>query len=57
MAAGTPALSEIMNVLSTLFRRLGLSPHPLRGAAGGLVENSTETRDCWLLVQSGMPRY
>ena len=46
-----------MNILSTLFRRLGLTPSPLRGAAGATAENLAENRDCWLLVQSGMPRY
>lgn len=46
-----------MNVLSALFRRLGLSPHPLRGRAGASAESSVESKNCWLLVQGSIPRY
>lgn len=54
-----------MNIMRNLFRRLGLQPSPLRGAAEGRVESEAETaaeytlerRNCWLLVHGAMPRY
>ena len=50
-----------MNILLALVRRLGLTLHPLGGwsgeAAATTSESPVEKRDCWLLVQSGMPRY
>lgn len=48
-----------MDALRTLFRRLGLTPSPLRGAAEASAESALamHQRDGWLLVQSAMPRY
>lgn len=48
-----------MDALRTFFRRLGLTPSPLRGAAEAPAESAMEThqRDGWLLVQGAMPRY
>lgn len=46
-----------MNILRTLFRRLGSSPHPLRGAAEACAENRSPAKNYWLLVHAAMPRY
>lgn len=45
--------------ISTLFRRLGLAPSPLRGVAEASAESASEMqqRNGWLLVQGAMPRY
>ncbi|HWU85083.1 MAG TPA: hypothetical protein VN028_07090 [Rhodocyclaceae bacterium] len=52
-------MADIMNILRTLFRRLGPSPSPLRGTAGAMAETMPmpANRDGWLLAYAAMPRY
>lgn len=46
-----------MNILRTLFRRLGSSSHPLRERTEAMAETMPANRDGWLLAYAAMPRY